>query len=57
MAENLEYLTTNIDAPHLDDLPRQTQRHVVGVGEQFGCLLQQVAREVTCYHDSRAPHD
>ena len=24
LAEDLEYLTTNVDAPHIDDLPRQT---------------------------------
>ena len=31
--KDFEYLTTDIDAPHLDSLPRKMQRHVVGVGE------------------------
>ena len=55
--EDLEYLTADIDASHIDDLPRWTRRNVVGVGEQCGCLLRKVARVVACYHDSRAPHD
>lgn len=57
LAKDLEYLTVDIDAPHIDDLPRQMQRHVVGVGDQFGCLLRKVARAIACYHDSHAPHD
>ena len=24
LAEDLEYLTTDVDAPHIDDLPRRT---------------------------------
>ena len=39
VAEDLEYLTIDIDAPHIDDFHRQMQRHVVGVGEQCGHLL------------------
>jgi len=57
VAKNLEYLTTVIDALHLDDLPRHTQRHVVGVGERFRRLLWKVARVVSCYHGSQAPCD
>lgn len=57
LAKDLEYLTTNIDAPHIDDLPRWTRRHVAGVGEWFGRLLRKVARSVACYHDSHAPRD
>ena len=54
---DLEYLTADIDTPHINDLPRQTQRHVAGVGERFGNLLRKVARAVVCYHDSHAPRD
>ena len=57
VAKELEYLTTDIDAPHIDDLPRRMQRHVVGVGEQFRHLLRKVSRVVGCYHDSRARRD
>ena len=57
MAKDLEYLTADINAPHLDDFPRWMQRHVVGVGEKFGHLLKNVAREVACYHDSHDHHD
>ena len=57
MANDLEYLTTNIDAPHIYDLSRRTQRHGEGEGERFGCLLRKVSREVAYYHDSHAPRD
>ena len=57
LVEDLEYLTTNVDAPHIDDLPRQTWRHVARVVEWFGCLLRKVDRVVACYHDSHAPRD
>jgi hypothetical protein len=33
LLEDLEYLTADIDDPHIDDLPRWTQRHVAAVGE------------------------
>lgn len=57
LAKDLEYLTTDINAPHTDDLPQRTQRHVARVGERFGCLLRKVARAIACCHDSRAPRD
>lgn len=57
LVEDLEYLTADVDAPHIDDLPRWMRRHVVGVGERFGHLLRKVARVIVCYHDSHAPHD
>ena len=57
LAKDLEYLTVDIDAPHIDDLPQQMQKHVEGVGEWFGRFLKKVARAVVCYHDSNAIHD
>ena len=33
LVDDLEYLTIDIDAPHIHDLPLWMQRHVAGVGE------------------------
>lgn len=57
LAEDLEYLTVDVDAPHIDELPWRTQRHVAGVGERFGQLLRKVARAVACYHDNHSRRD
>lgn len=47
----------DIDSPHLNDLPHQTQRHVVGVGEKFGKLLWKMAWVVACYREHCVPRD
>lgn len=39
LAEDLEYLTIDIDAPHIDDLPRWMWRHVAGVGSRLDAFL------------------
>ena len=57
LVEDLEYLIADIDALHIDDLPRRMWRHVVGVGERFGCLLRKVARVIACYHETHARRD
>lgn len=57
VVEDLEYLTTDIDAPDTNDLLWWMQRHVVGVGERFGCPLRKLTRVVACYYDSHDPHD
>lgn len=46
LAKDLVYLIADVDAPHIDDLPRRTLRHVAGVGERFGHLLRKVSRVV-----------
>ena len=57
LVEDLKYLNVDIDSPHIDDMPRQTQRHVAGVGEWFGSLIRKMARAIGCYHDNHSPHD
>lgn len=57
VVKDLLYLTIDIGAPHIEDMPQWTWRHVAGLGEQFGLLLRKVARVVVYYHDSRAPRD
>ena len=42
LAEDLEYLTIDIDVPNIYDLHRRTWRHVAGVGEKSRFILRNV---------------
>jgi hypothetical protein len=49
--QNLEGLTADIPDMPLEEVPRQDQRHTIGVSGSMSRLLRRVARAVVCYRE------
>ena len=51
LEENLQQLTVDILDITIDEVPRNYQRHTIGVSRWFSILLRRVSQAIACYHE------